>query len=59
MVQDMSFMSLENEENHVKHSSGIVHDSVHLINETFEGFLSWNIETINSILQTKLNFRSK
>ena len=46
-------------ENHVKRSSGIVHDSVHLINETFEGFLSWNIETINSILQTKLNFCSK
>ena len=44
---------------HVKHSSGIVHDSMHLINETFEGFLSWNIETINSILQTKLNFCSK
>ena len=55
----MAFCWALKNENHVKHSSGIVHDSVHLINETFEGFLSWNIETINSILQTKLNFCSK
>ena len=34
---------------------GIVYDSMHLINGTFEGFLTWNIETINSILFKKLN----
>ena len=34
---------------------GIVYDSMHLINGTFEGFLTWNIETINSILFKKLH----
>ena len=56
-LQIIFFLNLEKVKiYHVKPSSGIVHDSMHLINETFEGFLSWNIETINSILQTKLNF---